>query len=139
MIKWQSTCLTADQQQFSNLLKAYDDNLHLRSNCQNQPQQDFVKGQLCFVNISNDLKKESEYHNFGLYICYSHSLKMWRSAFKSKDDLNDSGVLLFQHCVCIYLIFPQYLSSIFPVKNLSIIAGILQGNYLQLAGRSGIY
>ena len=64
---------------------------------------------------------------------------MWRSAFKSKDDLSDSGVLLFQNCVCIYLIFPQYLSSIFPVKNLSIIAGILQGNYLQLAGRSGIY
>jgi len=41
--------------------------------------------------------------------------------------------------VCICLIFAQHLSSIFPVRNLSIIAGILQGNYLQLGGRLGIY
>ena len=43
------THLTEDHKQFWNSLKVGDDNLDSRSNSQNEPEQDLVKGQLCFV------------------------------------------------------------------------------------------
>ena len=125
------SCLTADHKQFSNFLAGHNDNLDLRSNSQNEHEQDFgefVKGQLCLLNISNDFKKESHYHNFELwgrlmYLKECDSMAMFMVRVKKCLEGPRNGSI----CSSVYL---QYLSVFVPVSNLSI-AGVLQGNYLE--------
>ena len=107
------TRLTADHQQFSNSLKVGNDNLGLRSNSQNEHEED----------LENLLK--GKYHprkESTLYLSQSRNGKKYVSYIFS-------SICPVFACIC--LICAQYLSSIFSVRNLSIIAGILQGNYFQ--------
>ena len=113
------SCLRAYHKQFSNFLAEQDEYLDLRSNSQNEPQQDFgefVKGQLCLLNISGDPKKESHYHNFELlgqlmYLKECDSMVMFMVRVKKCLE----GPRIGSICSSVYL---QYLSVFVPVSNL---------------------